>query len=152
MKGYDGPRPAHLVTATLHVLLQGGYHGELPALEDPVQELIKLLEADTGPSHAQPTSLYGQNVHAQKVARVVQESNNRQFLLLHRDYFGMVPDAIREGDICAVIYGARSPFILRKYWPKEGYYQLMESALILSRNIEANHFPGWLGNSEKCKD
>lgn len=54
-KGYDSPHPAHLITASPHMLLQGRLHGELAAWK----ATVKLLEADTGSSHAQPNSNYG---------------------------------------------------------------------------------------------
>lgn len=83
LKCYDGPLPARLPLAFPYALLQGLYHGELMAWKESVQGLIKLLQADTGQFHAQPTSYCRQNVRAQKVACVIQESKNRRFVLLH---------------------------------------------------------------------
>jgi hypothetical protein len=57
---------------------------------------------------------------------------NRSFVITNRGYYGLAPFTIREGDICAIIFGTRAPFALRTT-EKEGCYKVLGNVGITSK-------------------
>jgi hypothetical protein len=49
---------------------------------------------------------------------------NRRFIFTKRGYYGLAPSATQKDDVCCIIIGAKSPFILRRTG-KEGYYRVV---------------------------
>lgn len=81
----------------------------------------------------------------------MEDVHNKSFLVSDRGYYGLAPSVVKEGDICCIIFGTRSPFILRRT-DREGYYKLVGSVLILSKDLDYNGYPGALGTDEKSED
>ncbi|KAI5457047.1 heterokaryon incompatibility protein-domain-containing protein [Mariannaea sp. PMI_226] len=81
----------------------------------------------------------------------MEDVHNKRFLVTNRGYYGLAPGVVQEGDICCVIFGTKSPFILRKT-DKVGHYKVVGSALILSKEIDHNGYPMALGSEENCED
>jgi hypothetical protein len=52
--------------------------------------------------------------------------SGRKVVLTERGYFGLAPNIAQEGDLCAIIFGTRTPFLLRKDEPSGGYKILGE--------------------------
>lgn len=67
--------------------------------------------------------------------------------MLRRGYFGLAPGAVREGDVCYVIFGMRSPFILRKAG-RAGHFKLVGSVMVLSREVDYDGYPDTLCKGE----
>ncbi len=49
---------------------------------------------------------------------------NRRFIVTKRGYYGTAPLATQEEDVCCIIIGVNSSFILRRTG-KEGYYRVI---------------------------
>ncbi|KAF1953696.1 HET-domain-containing protein [Byssothecium circinans] len=81
----------------------------------------------------------------------MEDVHNRCFIMSSRGYYGLAPKAVREGDLCCIIFGTRSPFILRRT-DSAGHYKLVGSLLILSRELDHNGCPGVLGSDKKYED
>jgi hypothetical protein len=56
----------------------------------------------------------------------------RKVLLTERGYFGEAPNTSQAGDFCAIIFGMRTPVLLRKRG-EEGKYQVLGEAYIESK-------------------
>lgn len=64
---------------------------------------------------------------------------DRKFVVLGRGYYGMAPPAVQEGDLCAIISGTSTPFILRQVARETrigGYYKLIGAARIFGKSWE----------------
>jgi hypothetical protein len=46
--------------------------------------------------------------------------------MTNRGYYGLAPSKIRDGDICAIIFGTRAPFALRTT-QKQGCYKVLSN-------------------------
>lgn len=62
-------------------------------------------------------------------------TQNRSFVMTSRGYYGLGPNAIRTGDVCAIICGTRSPFILRPA-AEDGHYQVIGNIGLTSKESE----------------
>ena len=49
---------------------------------------------------------------------------NRRFIVTNRGYYGLAPSVTQDDDVCCIIIGAKTPFILRRTG-KEGYYRVV---------------------------
>jgi hypothetical protein len=81
----------------------------------------------------------------------MEDVHNKSFIVLNRGYYGLAPNAVKEGDVCCIIFGTRSPFILRRT-NRAGHYKLVGSVLILSKEPDHNGYPDILGRGEDCED
>jgi hypothetical protein len=65
--------------------------------------------------------------------RMIQDYiNNRKVIVTDRGYYGLTPGITSDGDICALIFGASTPFILRRsHFP--GHYKIVGEAYIPSK-------------------
>jgi hypothetical protein len=78
---------------------------------------------------------------------------NRSFIMTNRGYYGLAPSTIREGDICAIIFGTRAPFALRTT-QKQGCYKVLGNVGIASKEngwIEGEKYFRNLGH-KKAQD
>lgn len=57
----------------------------------------------------------------------------RQFILTRQGYFGLGSPLVRKNDICCVLVGGTSPFILRET-SKPGHYKVIGDIYIPSKN------------------
>jgi len=62
---------------------------------------------------------------------------NRRFIFTKRGYYGLAPSATQKDDVCCIIIGARSPFILRRTG-KEGYYRVVGEAYMPGNKLGYN--------------
>jgi hypothetical protein len=78
-----------------------------------------------------PTEQVGDPSGAARYEMIVRSLlRGRQFAITREGWFGLVPAAAREGDICFVVVGMRTPLILRSVPDTEGYYQLIGEAYL----------------------
>lgn len=66
--------------------------------------------------------------------------------------FGIAPRGTVKGDLCAIIYGTRTPFILRKVAGEKDHYKLVGAAYLQSEEAYRNPFGQILGQNEECSD
>ncbi|KAI9147156.1 heterokaryon incompatibility protein-domain-containing protein [Paramyrothecium foliicola] len=77
---------------------------------------------------------------------VCKIAGDRRFVLTERGYYGLGPGMARKGDLCCIVFGARSPYILRETTTK-GQYRLVGDIYITSETSNAG-WSGWLGNKK----
>ncbi|KAL1869399.1 hypothetical protein Daus18300_005611 [Diaporthe australafricana] len=77
----------------------------------------------------------------QKVIRVMASSIfNRKFVVTKRGYFGLVPGVAVQGDLCSIVFGTKTPFILRKT-NLSGHYKLLGLSYFVSASETAEDDP-----------
>jgi hypothetical protein len=55
---------------------------------------------------------------------------NRRFIVTQNGYYGLAPPTAKEGDSCCVIFGARTPFIVRPIADLPSYYKFIGEAYV----------------------
>lgn len=93
---------------------------------------------------------------------VLDHIHNRKIAITERGFYCLVPGVAVEGDLCCILYGTKTPFVLRKS-AVTGLYQLLGDASIVSncdcsvkgsaapvRIGAGNRFhPEWLGSGSE---
>lgn len=133
--------------AFLQALVRARYHGELSVWYCSIKEFSQLLQTDTGSNHN-----YMEYQSLRNIAPLTNGCRNRRFVALSRSLYGVAPSATRKGDVCAIIFGTRSPVILRKVAGEERY-QVVGAVFLLS-NVTGpkSKLPLRMGRSERCED
>lgn len=123
----------------------GVYRGLLKEWKTLESAYIRMLQRDV----LQEDAAYddAKSFHQMRM----EDVHNRCFIMSNRGYYGLAPKAVREGDLCCIIFGTRSPFILRRT-DLAGHYKLVGSVLLLSRELDHNGYPGVLGSDKKYED
>lgn len=135
--------PFHRAEAFLYTVLRGMYEGDQYEFDQCDDAFAAFLENDE-PSLSIDT--YTDNKSAQRISLLaVQMSRYRRFVLLSRGYFGIAPRATHKDDVCAIIFGTRSPFILRRVTGTKDHYQVVGAA-----NVQCT--PGYCKRRECCSD
>lgn len=65
---------------------------------------------------------------------VLTAVRSRRVVITDRGYLGLVPDIVREGDICCIIFGAKTPFILREAEDNSGHFKIIGPSYFTSTN------------------
>lgn len=60
--------------------------------------------------------------------------DNRKVIQSTRGYLGLAPGIARRGDICCIIFGCNTPFVLRRT-ERPGYYKILGSMRMCGRQI-----------------
>lgn len=92
------------------------------------ESLLRLLQQDEqgpGADVVSPGGLERPLLPEWLIGRVL----HRRFATTGKGYYCSVPREAREGDVCAIIYGTKTPFILRRVG---GFYKLVGQAFIVS--------------------
>jgi hypothetical protein len=55
---------------------------------------------------------------------------NRRFIVTQNGYYGLAPPTAREGDSCCVIFGAKTPFIVRPVADLPAHYKFIGEAYV----------------------
>ncbi|OCK76110.1 hypothetical protein K432DRAFT_396717 [Lepidopterella palustris CBS 459.81] len=55
---------------------------------------------------------------------------NPRFIAFKNGYYGLEPPTARERDVCCVIFGARTLFIVRAVAGSSGHYEFIEDAYV----------------------
>lgn len=131
--------------AFVEIFRCGVYRGLLKQWKTLESAYIRMLQRET----FQGAAAYNdaESFHEMRM----EDVHNRCFIMSNRGYYGLAPKAVREGDLCCIIFGTRSPFILRRTDVTE-HYKLVGSVLILSRDLDHNGYPGVLGSDKKYED
>ena len=83
---------------------------------------------------------------------ILRKLKYRRLVLTERGYFGLVPDHAVKGDLCGVIFGTKTPFLLRST-QRSGHYKLVgESFMISARNFEDGEYPVYMGAGERAHE
>lgn len=147
----SGPQPTRLSLAFLSALARGEMEGTRDEWNESLHAFATLLQS--GLCHYQSslcTSTLPRDA-ARIASPLVRWSRNRRLVLLGRGYYGNAPDVSREGDVCAIIYGTRTPFILRRANGKGNCYRVVGAAYIVSKTLDTDGVPMRLGDAG-CED
>lgn len=152
---YPGPHQEtalYKALAFLTALCRSFFDGEYGEFWESLKGFARLLQDD------QPTSsndAYLKNKEARRISTfAIKSSQSRRFILLSRGHYGIAPRTTRSGDTCAVIPGARFPFILRKVASKEDHYLVVGRAYVQSKTCSPTQtgHPLPLARSDKSRD
>jgi hypothetical protein len=87
---------------------------------------------------------------------ICQHCGGRRFLVSDRGYFGLGPGLVEKGDLCCIIFGAKTPFILR-CTAVPGQFRLVGEAYIISKkafdfNTDPEYVKFFMLGREETKD
>lgn len=117
-----------------------------------LKTFAKLLEADWSEQKLSMDT-HENDEDAQAIAiTALNWSDRSRFLVLGRGYYAVSSAATRVGDVCAIISGTFSPFILREVAGKKDHYSLVGSAHVNSSVLTDEELPGRMGESERFDD
>lgn len=89
-------------------------------------------------------------------AHVQRCVNNRCVAVTHRGYIALAPRATLEGDVCCIMFGAFSPFILRETGWKTGrlsHFKVVgETFMVSKRSPEADGRPYRVGSGRNANE
>lgn len=149
-KKYPGPHCGYLGLAFLTVLTLDRLIGDWRDFSQSQLDLARRLESDT-PFH--PADAQSQDLAAQRISlRAGRNSKNRRVILIDRGYYATAPISTREGDLCNIIHGTRTPFILRRVPGKQDQYNFVGPAFVLSKELYEDGIPCRLGHHDSCDD
>ncbi|KAH6889168.1 heterokaryon incompatibility protein-domain-containing protein [Thelonectria olida] len=123
----------------------GIYRGILREWKAQESAYMRLLQRELTPGDAS----YGTAEYFHRLR--MEDVHNKSFIVSDRGYYGLAPNVVQEGDVCCIIFGTRSPFILRRT-DRAGHYKLVGSVLILSKKLDHNGNPERFGGDEVCQD
>lgn len=152
---HPGPHQSELSLAFLHALNMGGYAGppgDTRAWDDNMKSFARLLQPDNR-RHPMNMDTCMNDKHALYYSSsAISASNGRRFILLGHGNYGIAPKVTRVGDVCAVIYGAQTPFVLRKIAGKENCYKVVGPTEVQSKSCEpGTGIPYGLGKGSNRK-
>lgn len=145
------PRPhqSELSLAFLHAFNKGRYAGppgDARVWHDNMKSFAQLLQPN---NCKHPASMHSHmyDKHALYYSgSAIQASKGRRFILLGHGNYGIAPKVTRVGDVCAVIYGAQTPFVLRPIAGKENCYKVVGATEVQSNSYDPmTGFPRGLG-------
>ncbi|UPK95894.1 hypothetical protein LCI18_006829 [Fusarium solani-melongenae] len=142
----SGPLPYSCspLLAFVTIFRCGVYRGRLNEWKVLQSAYMQLLQREL--SHGDASYGSAEKFHTLRM----EDVHNKRFIKTHRGYYGLAPKAVQEGDVCCIIFGTRSLFILRKT-DQSGRYKLVGSVLILGKELDHNGYPMVLGD-EDCED
>lgn len=111
--------------------------GDIWRMVMSVLAIAHRLRSEQSSDPAEPHRGHGDAQHAAGVLR--RAASGRRFILLRRGYFGLAPLVTRVGDVCAIISGAYTPFILRKEPDSDQTYKIVGAAWVASK---VDYIPG----------
>lgn len=147
---HPGPHQSRLSLAFLCCLCRGVYNGDFQAWVRARSAFADLLEDDRPDI---PLDTYTKSREAQYISRGASLlSRNRRFVVLGRGYFGLSSVATRKGDLCAIIFGTHSPFMLRQVAGKKDHYFIIGATYVESAEVDTNGISYRMGQYEECDD
>lgn len=143
---HPGPHRSQLSLAFLNALVKGKYEGGYDVWCDNMKRFAQLLQPDSH-GHPMSTDIFMHDRHALYYSGTATKgSRGRRFILLGHGNYGIAPKVTHEGDVCAIIFGTQSPFVLRKIAGKENCYKVVGPTEVQSeRYHRMSGLPGGLG-------
>lgn len=143
------PKPVPYSCTPLQVFMEifccGDYRGLLKEWEKYRSAYAQLIQRELSCGDASYDN--AEKFHSSRM----EDVHNKRFIITNRGYYGLAPDPVREGDVCCMICGTRSPFILRRT-EKLRHFKLVRSTLILSKHLDHNGYPEPFGMTDDCED
>lgn len=146
-----GPHETRLAVAFLNVACRAKFKGELEEFLQSQEAFAQLLQSDQ-PHVSMDAITRDENAQRISTHAMKYVSYDHRFVVLGRGYYGVALNVTREGDVCAIIFGTRSPFILRKMVGKNHHYNILGPAYVQSKECSINGYPWRLGEDDECED
>lgn len=147
---YPGPHSSRLALVFLVALCRGQLIGELHEWKRSREAFVQLLESDS-PERSLDT--YAGHEGAGRISHFISRRwHHCRLVLLGRGYYASASTVTRAGDVCAVVFGTRSPFILRKVSGKSNHYRVVGAAYVQSKVSNDDGVPRWLGGDKLWED
>lgn len=149
------PHQGRLGLAFIQALNCGIYDGDLEEWVESLEKIARILECDL--KGIAQTRLSIESFRTKEaVERIstfaVNISKNRHIVVLGQGNYGLAPNAIQPGDICAIVYGTSWPFILREVSGRRDHYKIVGPVYLLSQKQDEFGLPDRMGCSETCED
>lgn len=122
--------------------------------KDFSQSLLDLARRLQSDQSFHPADVHTQDPAAQRISQWGSlHSRNKRVILIDRGFYAKAPNITREGDLCTIIHGTRTPFILRRVPGKQDQYRVVGLAFVLSKQInEETGIPYGLAEKDFCDD
>lgn len=149
---YPGPHrtPRCQALAFLFALCAGTYTGELQTWRQSQRVFAQLLESDYPD---RPMDAFAGHGDTERISTFISTHwSQRRLVLLGRGYYGLASTLAGGGDVCAIIFGTASPFILRKIPGERNRYKVVGPACVESKVCDSYGCPRWLGGDECWED
>ncbi|KAK3366187.1 heterokaryon incompatibility protein-domain-containing protein [Lasiosphaeria ovina] len=122
--------PAHITLAFMMALCTGMWCGDAASWTAKCDAYMAFLGGSARADHRAAAA------QLQDFANYY--TYNRRIVATERGYFGMAPLTAREGDVCAVVFGARTPLVLRET-DTQGRYKVVGEVWIPGRTVAKNY-------------
>lgn len=148
-----GSQPTCLSLVFLSALARGEMEGQRDEWNMSLHTFASVLQYYRDHPQNSLTALTPPSNAARTASPLMRWSRNRRLALLGRGYCGNVPHVAREGDVCAIIYGTRTPFILRnvRLKGKHNCYRVVGAAYVVSKKVDRDGIPMRMGD-DGCED
>jgi hypothetical protein len=129
---------SHLLDAFLDALAVCNYEGEWLQWQQARKSFAskaRLKQAridDNQPSGSTGAGAYDHNDTNIFFSRIRNSTHNCRMVLTERGYIGLAPSIVREGDTCGIIFGCKSPCILRKV-AQDQHYAFVGATTLVSK-------------------
>lgn len=134
----------------LTALTLARFTGDWQGFSQSLLEFARRLQSDQ-PFH--PADAHSQDPAAQRISLFALESSmKKRLILIGRGYYGIAPNITREDDLCTMIHGTCTPFILRRVPGKQDQYNVVGPAFVLSKQLRENGVPYGLAKEDFCDD
>lgn len=149
-KKHDGPHQDRLGIAFISMICKGKRPGTLYQRLRSLRVFAQRLESD------QPFLADNDDENCEATRQLACYSmgylRERRLILTGRGHSGLAPCHARNGEVCAIIFGARLPFILRRVHEQEHYFTVIGPAYTQSQNCTDAGVPYRLGQDNDCED
>jgi hypothetical protein len=117
------------------ILVAGMYSGSLAEFESRASAFLSpflvTIKSHIGHSRAQAHLGKAESSNVQLCeTEMASPLINRRFIVTQNGYYGLAPLTARVGDICCIIFSARTPFIVRPVAHVPRHYNLIGEAYI----------------------
>jgi hypothetical protein len=89
------------------------------------RSVSSVVEESSTPSNDLPT----RGAQERFILDMERVCDGRSFLFTEKGYYGLGPSISKRGDLCCVLFGAKVPFILRRFG-EENHYKLIGESYI----------------------
>ncbi len=134
---YSSPSLPTFVT----VFRCGVYRGRLEEWQRLEAAYMRFLQG-------KPLQGEAQHEHTEAFHKIrIQDVYNKSIIFLDRGYYSLAPSIIRPGDICCIIFGIRSLFLLRRT-NQDTRFKIVGLVVVLSKYLNHNRRPKVLGHCD----
>ena len=123
------------LTTYVNTLVAGLHPRDAPEFKaDAAAFLMRCIAVAEPPIHRSHIQTLGKNARGGSSQQFEMEIGftllERRFITTKKGYYGIAPSTVREGDSCCVLFGAKTPFIIRDVAGSPGQYELIGESYV----------------------